>query len=674
MSKPKVFLTGGDRGGWALDEDLRLTRKGLEEFVEFADLEECEVVHSVWWEPLLAMNPASLSRKRIFCHMSGEPFRYLTVPRHRHVAGLIDLWIAQTTQAARQCSAIGFAHAFIPYTIDVDAFRPLPADDEVCRALRRQWKIPEDRYLIGNFHRDSAGFDLGVPKRDKGPDILAEIVRAIHGRGCPVHLILAGPRRHWIRRRLDQWGVPYTFIGHPSLMDDYVENLLPRETVNTLYNLLDLYLVSSRSEGGPRSLMEAAAAGCKILSTPVGLAEDLLDPLSLYASPIDAVAKVERDIETNLLGETVAKQHERVIMTHRPEAVVHLFREMYETGKRPPRILKSLPSVLPHEPPPVQPVSTLFSRIRSRLRRHRFKVGLWHRFFAPPYGGGNQFMIALRKALEHRGIAVVENQLRGDVDVYLLNSIHFDVDRFLEFSQRHRLRVVHRIDGPIHLIRGFDREKDELCFKLNQHFAGATVIQSTWTYQRIAEMCYQPVKPVIIRNAVDPEIFHPRGRVSFDGSRKIRLIATSWSNNARKGGPVYKWLEEHLDWDRFEMTFVGNSSLSFDRIRTVPPVPSEQLADMLRQHDIYITASQNDPCSNAVVEALACGLPVLYRNDGGHPELVSYGGLSFNDHEEILPQLEQIAANYDMFQRLIVVPTIDEVAEKYLTLLREVAA
>jgi glycosyltransferase involved in cell wall biosynthesis len=200
------------------------------------------------------------------------------------------------------------------------------------------------------------------------------------------------------------------------------------------------------------------------------------------------------------------------------------------------------------------------------------------------------------------------------------------------------------------------------------------VLQSTWTYQRIAEMSYHPVKPVIIRNAVDPAVFHPHGRVPFDRSRKIRLIATSWSNNARKGGPIYKWLEARLDWDRFEFTFVGNESVAFNRIKSIPAVPSEALANILRDHDIYITASQNDPCSNAVIEALACGLPVVYRNDGGHPELVGFGGLPFTDQEEILAQLDRIAANYEMFQRLISVPTMDEVAESYLTLLKEAAA
>lgn len=673
MKMPKVFLTGGDDAGWALDEDLRLTRQSLEGIIEPTDLDQCEVIHSVWWESLLNISPNAIETKPVICHMSAEPFRYLSIPRHRHAVSRVDCWITQTNQATRQCSEVGLPHTAIPYTIDVTTFRPLPPKGSVLANLRKKWNIPDDRYLIGNFHRDSAGFDLSLPKRAKGPDLFSEIMGALHHQGCPVHVLLAGPRRHWLRSRLDEQGVPYTFVGQVIESDDYHLNLLPRSTINELYNLLDLYVVSSRSEGGPRSLMEAAAACRKIISTSVGLATDFLDTGCLYASPVDAVSMIKQDIQTNYLAGSINIHYQRIIAHHRPEAVMPLFRDLY--GNLSHRVRKVRPkaavSKVASEAAP--PRRSLIRRVLNVWGHNKFRVCLWHRFFAPPYGGGNQFMLALRKALKRRNIAVLDNQLRDDIDVYLLNSIHFDVDKFLEFSRRRRLRVVHRIDGPIHLIRGFDREKDDLCFDLNARFASSTVLQSTWTYQRIAEMSYHPVKPVIIHNAVDPELFHPHGRIAFDPTRKIRLIATSWSNNARKGGPIYKWLEQHLDWDRFEFTFVGNASEPFERIRSMAPVSSEQLGQILRQHDIYVTASQNDPCSNAVVEALACGLPVLYRNDGGHPELVGYGGLAFSDREEIIPQLEVMASNYELFQRLIVVPTIEEVADKYLTLLKEAA-
>ena len=37
-----------------------------------------------------------------------------------------------------------------------------------------------------------------------------------------------------------------------------------------------------------------------------------------------------------------------------------------------------------------------------------------------------------------------------------------------------------------------------------------------------------------------------------------------------------------------------------------------QLAELLRAHDVYLAPSRDDPCSNALLEALACGLPAAY--------------------------------------------------------------
>ena len=55
-------------------------------------------------------------------------------------------------------------------------------------------------------------------------------------------------------------------------------NTVDKKNMNKLYNLSDLYVVSSRSEGGPKAVLEAAFAGTMILSTGVGLAPDFLHP------------------------------------------------------------------------------------------------------------------------------------------------------------------------------------------------------------------------------------------------------------------------------------------------------------------------------------------------------------------------------------------------------------
>jgi glycosyltransferase involved in cell wall biosynthesis len=669
MSRPKVFLTGGDDIGWALDEDLRLIREAVENMVELVDLPESEVVHTAWWEGLTMYPRERLAGKRIICHVPGEPFRYFTVPAHRLAMSMVGRWVTRTEQAASQLSAIGIRSNLIPYLVDVNTFKPLPPDSDALNALRREWEVPANAYVIGSFQRDTEGSDLKSPKLVKGPDIFLEILLGLKSRGLNFHVLIAGPRRHWLLGKLRDEGIPFTYVGRPTETDDIKTNSLPRPTLNLLYNLADLYVVASRSEGGPHSILEAAACRCKIISTLVGTAPDILEPSCLFKYPAQAVEIIEKDMERDLLAPTLKGQYERVQSNHRPESVMLLFQKLYESVEEVPRFhMGKEDRFRPKSSETSKPTHSVHE---SNSPKPNLTIGLWHSFFKPPYGGGNQFMLALRKALALRDMDVRENELRDGIDAYILNSIHFDVDRFMEFSLKHRLNVVHRIDGPIHLIRGFDREKDELCFQLNERFASATVLQSAWTYQRIVDMGYNPVSPTIIHNAVDPDIFHSNGRRAFDRQRKARLISTSWSNNPRKGGPTYKWIEDHLDWERFEYTFVGNASEKFSHIQHIPPVSSDELAEILRDHDIYITASRNDPCSNALIEAMACGLPVLYLNDGGHPELVGSGGLPFHNEEEILPQLESLVEHYESFQRLIIVPRMVDVAEKYLSLVRE---
>ena len=43
------------------------------------------------------------------------------------------------------------------------------------------------------------------------------------------------------------------------------------------YSLLDFYFITSREEGGPKSLLEAMACAIPVISTPVGQAKDIID-------------------------------------------------------------------------------------------------------------------------------------------------------------------------------------------------------------------------------------------------------------------------------------------------------------------------------------------------------------------------------------------------------------
>lgn len=315
----------------------------------------------------------------------------------------------------------------------------------------------------------------------------------------------------------------------------------------------------------------------------------------------------------------------------------------------------------------------LVNRVASRVVapfRH-YDVSIFHEFTPPPAGGGHQFLRALMQEWQRVGVRVEVNQISASTSACLFNSYNFDVAR-LRYLRRPGCRMVHRVDGPLCVYRGFDDGTDRQIADRNREFADATVMQSQFSLQAHQELGLGLIAPVVIPNAADPDLFYPTlpvlGTHDFK-ERKVRIVSASWSDNPNKGADVYQWLDRNLDFSRYAYTFAGRIGVKLRNIRVVPPLPSAELAGLLRGHDIFLTASKHDPCSNSVIEAMACGLPVLYLKSGGHPELVRDGGLGFDKPDEIPLQLQLLIGNYEGYRSGIPKHDIRVTAKKYLNIL-----
>ncbi len=151
----------------------------------------------------------------------------------------------------------------IPLGVDTHAFVPGTAQDRA--VARRQFTVPDDHVCIGSFQKDGVGWGDGmVPKPIKGPDLFVDAVASVH-RQRPVYILLTGPARGFVKEGLSRHGVPF----HHEYLDDY------RQIVDC-YRALDIYLMTSREEGGPLAVMESMATGTPVVSTPVGMAPDLI--------------------------------------------------------------------------------------------------------------------------------------------------------------------------------------------------------------------------------------------------------------------------------------------------------------------------------------------------------------------------------------------------------------
>ena len=289
-------------------------------------------------------------------------------------------------------------------------------------------------------------------------------------------------------------------------------------------------------------------------------------------------------------------------------------------------------------------------------------VAISHRLRPPPYGGSNQFLLALRGELERRGFRVSDGRLPRRARAVLLHAY------LVEGSPPAGARVVHRVDGPIRLYRGTDDGADERIAQINRAYADATVVQSRYSLAAHRELGIELREPVVIPNAVDPAIFFPADREAPRG--RLKLIATSWSDNPRKGAAALAEIARELDPARFELTFVGRAADDLGPARVLGPLPSRELAELLRAYDAYLAPSLNDPCSNALLEGLACGLPALYARSGGHPELVGEGGLGFDDPAEVPELAYRLADEWEEVRARIAVVPLAEVADRYLAALR----
>jgi glycosyltransferase involved in cell wall biosynthesis len=153
----------------------------------------------------------------------------------------------------------------IPIGIDIENFPPVDAERRA--EARRALDLGESAFVVGSFQKDGVGWGEGdKPKLIKGPDVLIAALEVVRADAPELVVLLTGPARGYVRRELDRLGIPYRHVVARS-----------RQELARAYHALDVYVVASRQEGGPKGVLEAMAAGVPLATTRVGQAPDLVE-------------------------------------------------------------------------------------------------------------------------------------------------------------------------------------------------------------------------------------------------------------------------------------------------------------------------------------------------------------------------------------------------------------
>jgi len=138
-------------------------------------------------------------------------------------------------------------------------------DPERRAAARAALDLPADAFVVGSFQKDGVGWEEGLePKLIKGPDVLVAALARVAPEADDLHVLLTGPARGYVRRELDRLGVPHRHV--------YAKD---RDELARAYQALDVYVVASRQEGGPKGVLEAMASGVPLVTTRVGQAQEI---------------------------------------------------------------------------------------------------------------------------------------------------------------------------------------------------------------------------------------------------------------------------------------------------------------------------------------------------------------------------------------------------------------
>lgn len=290
-NKVRIFLLGRDKVGWSIDRD----REAIFGFLKGSNFEITDNIFKathilcVWYDFLLGFKYSwmfyfkRIFNKRIIVVITNDITFF--PEKLNSLRDFVDAYIVPSEKLYRFFKGQKLKAYRIPFFVDPNIFKSLSlTKEEICKKISMKYGTVENKIVIGSFQRDSIGGNLTKPKWQKNPDLLIEILEKLPRKKFT--LLLAGPRRHYIINKCMDKNINFVFYGKYSYFknfkDDILVNNLSLETINYLYNLSDIYIVTSRSEGGPKQVLESALTKTIIFSTNVGLAPDILSPELIY--------------------------------------------------------------------------------------------------------------------------------------------------------------------------------------------------------------------------------------------------------------------------------------------------------------------------------------------------------------------------------------------------------
>lgn len=297
-------------------------------------------------------------------------------------------------------------------------------------------------------------------------------------------------------------------------------------------------------------------------------------------------------------------------------------------------------------------------------------------------GGVTSFRLKFEEGLRARGVDVTYDLTQAvDAALVLAGTRHLLA---LRKARKQGIRIVQRLDGInwVHRARwaGLRYTVRAIYGNMNLAFLRKRlvdhVIYQSQFIKQWWEDWYRParVPATVIINGVDLNRYTPHGLHERPSSHYRLLVVEGSLAGAQNSGlfSAAHLAEALAKKFKIELTIVGRvdgrsknklKNQTVFRMRFMDVIPAEQIPWLMRSSHFLFSAEVNPPCPNSVIEALACGLPVIGFDTGSLSELVQgdagrmapYGANQWKLEQPDVPALiepaTEILQNQQLFRK-----------------------
>ncbi len=167
---------------------------------------------------------------------------------------------------------------------------------------------------------------------------------------------------------------------------------------------------------------------------------------------------------------------------------------------------------------------------------------------------------------------------------------------------------------------------------------------------------------VIWQRGIDTNLFHPCDREVKDRKKLLYVGRIAKEKNIEvllEMAKIFNWQEYN-----FELNIVGDGPIlealkkeNIENVNYLGILKGEKLAEVYRNSDAFVFASEHETFGNVILEAMASGVPVISSIEGGIIENVidGYNGIAIveNTPTEFVKKVKELFSDMDRYWQIV---------------------